>query len=118
MLQSRSHVDRVAGRQPLLRADHNFSGVHAGADAHGGAEVGRKLLVEASDGLAQPRGGAYRPQRIILMGCRDSEDRHHRVPDEFLHQAAMMLDHPPGSAEIPPHDLPEALWIQPFSQCR
>ena len=52
------------------------------------------------------------------MQHRDAEDGHHRVPDELFHRAAMKLDHPPGSIEVPSHHLPEALRIQPLPQSR
>ena len=118
LFQPRSQVNRVAGRQPLLRADHDLPGVHAGADAHGRAELSLESGVEQRQLLAQPGGRAYRPQRVVLVQHRDAEDGHHRIADEFLHRPAMMLDHPPGSVEISPHDLPEALRIQAFPQRR
>ena len=32
------------------------------------------------------------PQRIVLVRRRNAEHRHHRVPDELLHRAAVALD--------------------------
>ena len=113
-----SQIDRIAGRQPLIGAGHHLPGVHAGADAHRGAEVGLQFPVELCDVCAQPGCGAYRPQRIVLMQHRDTENGHHRVSDELLHRAAMMFDNAAGSIEIPPHDLPEALRIQQLPQSR
>jgi hypothetical protein len=52
------------------------------------------------------------------MQDRDAEDGHHRIPDEFLHRAAVMFDHPPGSIEISLHNLPEAFRIQQLPKGR
>jgi len=118
LLQPRRQIHRISGRQPLLGAGHHLPGVHPRAHAHRRAEVGLQCPVECLDLLAQPDRGPHRPQRIILVQHGHTEHRHHRVPDELLHRAAVPSDHRPRGIEIPVHHLPEALQVQPLPQSR
>ena len=79
LLQPRRHVHRVAGRQPLLGAGEHLARVDADPT----------LQAESRQGFPHLNRRPARPQRIILMHHRNTEHRHHRVPDELLHRATM-----------------------------
>jgi hypothetical protein len=65
----------VKGHEGLARVD---------ADA----ELDRLLLGP----VANREGRAHRPLRVVLVGDRGAEDRHHRVADELLDRAAEALE--------------------------
>ena len=48
--------------------------------------------------IAQPR--PHRPLGIVLVRHRSTEHRHHRVPDELLHRAAVALDLLPQASVV------------------
>ncbi len=72
------------------QGDHCLTGV----DAHPDLEL--QLVVAPVQLLDRFQDAQARPDRalgVILVRHRRAEDRHHRVADEFLHGAAVALDH-------------------------
>ena len=72
------------------QGDHRLTGV----DAHPDLEL--QLLVAAVqllDGFQDAQARADRALGVILVRHRRAEHGHHRVADEFLHGAAVALDH-------------------------
>ena len=59
-----------------------------------------ELRVQPGERLAHVRGGAHRPQRVVLADVRHPEDRHHRVADELLDRAAVPLDRRTHRVEV------------------
>ena len=93
-LQPRRGVDDVAGRHPLAAGgvgtqhDQRLAGVHA--HAHVQVEAGL-FVVQPRDRGPDRERRAHRPLRIVLVGDRRAEQRHHRVADELLDRAAVVL---------------------------
>ena len=79
LLEARCDVDRVAGRQALRRAGHDLAAVDADPP----------LQSQFQDRLPHLLGCAQRAQRIVFVCDRHPEDRHHRIPDELVDDAAM-----------------------------
>ena len=82
LLQPRRDVDRIAGRQPLLRPRHHLAGHHADPP----------LQPELGQRVAHLDRRPHRAQRVVLVQHRHAEHGHHRVADELLHAAAVPLD--------------------------
>ena len=81
LLEPRGHVDRVAGREPLLRARHDLAGVDADPQLERRPVVAQEALVEAAEPVAQLGGRAHGPQRVVLVqrpGCRTPPSPHRR----------------------------------------
>ena len=51
--------------------------------------VALEFLVEDDEASAHLVGRAHRPERVVLVGDRDTEDRHHRIADELLDRSAV-----------------------------
>jgi hypothetical protein len=49
-------------------------------------------VVELLDSLQHPKAGPDRPLRIVAVRDRRAEDGHHRIADELLDDAAVLLD--------------------------
>ena len=67
LFQPRSRVDRVAGRQAFLRANHDVPGVHADADAHGRAELASSWVWSRES--SSPSPAAARTARSASSSC-------------------------------------------------
>ena len=88
LLEAGGHVDRIPGREPLLRSGYDLARVHSYPSLQ--PELGKRV--------AHLDGRAARPQRVVLVHLRDAEDGHHCVADELLHRSAVRLDDRPSSA--------------------
>ena len=75
LLQPRRHVDRIAGRQPLLRPGHHLA-------RH---DADPPLQPELRQRVPHLDRRAHRAQRVVLVHYRHAEHGHHRVADELLH---------------------------------
>ena len=82
LLQPRRHVDRVAGREPLLRPGHDLA--RHDADPPLQPELGQRV--------SHLDRRAHRAQRVVLVQHRHPEHGHHGVADELLDAAAVPLD--------------------------
>ena len=91
LLQPGRDVDRIAGREPLLRARHHLAGVRRRSAPARRARAARRAS-------RPPPGtrGARRPREPD----RHAEDRHHRVADELLDRAAVSFDDPLHPLEV------------------
>ncbi|HEY8627164.1 MAG TPA: hypothetical protein VIL56_02545 [Gaiellaceae bacterium] len=118
LLEARRNVDRVPRREPLLRADYDFAGVHADAKRQRRREVTLQLLVELSDRLPHLARGAHSSERVVLVQYRHSEDGHHRVADELLDRASVPLDHAAHRLEVAGHHPTETFRVEPFAERR
>ncbi len=118
LLQAGGDVDRVPGRQPLLGAGDDLPGVDPGAQAERDAVVALELLVQPGERGADSGGRAQRAQRVVLVRDRDAEHRHHRVPDELLHRAAVALDLGPDRLEVAGEHVAQALGVEPLPERR
>ena len=102
LLQPRSHIHRIAGRQPLLRPRHHLASHHA--DPPLDSELGQRL--------AHLHRRPTRPQRVIFVHRRHPKNRHHCVPDELLHAAAVRLDDPLHPPEVTRQQRAQPLRIE------
>ncbi len=50
-------------------------------------------------------------QSVVLRRNGDPEDRHHRIPDELLHRAAVPLEHDPRTLVVTVHQRAQRLGI-------
>src|SRR5690349_1080927 len=57
------------------------------------------------------QSGTDGPLRVVAMCDGRAEDRHHRVADELLQHAAVLLDPPPGFAVVELEDLAHVLRV-------
>ena len=112
LLEPRGDVDRVPGRQPLLRPCHHFARVHASPQLEARAVRLGKLGVEVAERVAKLGSGPDRPERVVLVHCGNAEDGHHGVADELFDSAAVALDHGLGDLEVPGHHAPQAFRVQ------
>ena len=108
LLQTGGHVQRVTGRQPLLRPRHHLTRREPDPPLDPQPRERRPHLHR------RPAG----PQRIVLVHRRHPEHRHHRIADELLHHAAVLLDHPPHPPEIARQQRPQRLRIRRLPQRR
>ena len=98
LLQTGGDVDRVPGRQTLLGTGDDLTGVHA--DPALDPELGQR-----GSHLERRPAGA---QRVVLVRNGHSEHRHHRIADELLHRATVVLDDPLHPLEITGEQTPAA----------
>jgi hypothetical protein len=75
-------------------------------------------LAERGYPRAHVDGGADGTQAIVLMGDRDAEDRHHRVADELLDRAAVVLDRAASSREVAVEHAPQRLGVERLGELR
>ena len=116
LLEARGHVDRVAGREPLLGAGDDLAGVDAHAQLQARAVVALELVVQLAEGAAQLVGGPDCPERVVLVHDRHAEDRHDRVADELLHGPAVALDDHLRRLEVAGHHPAQALRVDPLAE--
>ena len=106
LLKPRRHVHRISRHQPLRRARHHLTRVHADP----ATDPQRRQRIAHLH--RRPTG----TQRIVLMRLRDPEHRHHRITDELLHHPAMRLHNRFHPLEIPRKQRPQRLRIKPLAQ--
>ena len=82
LLQPGGHVDRVTGREPLVRPRHHLARHHSDPP----------LQPESRERFPHLDRCPHRPQCVVLVHDRHTEDGHHGVADELLDRAAVMLD--------------------------
>jgi hypothetical protein len=104
VLQARCGVHDVAGRERLAAArlvdrDDRLAGVDRGPR--------RKI-----DRLQHAQSRANGAFRVVAVRDRRAEDRHHRVADELLHHAAVLLDALPRLAVIRLQQLADVLGVR------
>ena len=90
-LQPGGHVDGVAHHRVGLT---DGAGQHlAGVDPHAQREVHPlgQALVDLAHRVLHPEARAHRALRIVLVGHRGAEDRHHVVADVLVDRAAEAL---------------------------
>ena len=90
LLQPRSDIQRVPGRQPLLRTREHLARVDPDPTLH--AQLRQRI--------PHLHGSATRPECIVLVRHRNPEHRHHRIADELVHRAAVRFDDPLHSLEV------------------
>ena len=121
LLEPRRDVDGIAGRELLCGArvaGDDFAGVHARARLDVDVVLAPELVVQSRERLAHLDSGAHRPQCIVLVQRRQPEDGHDRVADELLDGAPMAFEHLLHGVEVPRHDAPERLGVEPFAEAR
>ena len=82
LLQPSGNVDRVAGREPLLRPRHHLARHHSDPP----------LQPEHRERIPHLDRCPNRPQCVVLVDDRHTEDGHHGVTDELLDSATVMRD--------------------------
>ena len=101
-LQAGGRVDHVAGDHSLgppgrRQRDKRLPGGDANPYRQAARSGG---LVQLLDGLQDAQAGPDGPLRVVLVGDRRAEHRHHRVADELLDGAPEPLDLGPNRAEV------------------
>ena len=108
LLQPGSHVDGVAGDECVAVACDDLAGVDTDARAEPEGGDGRPHLPRSSNGA----------QRVILVGDRDAEHRHHRVADELLDGAAVPLEDRAHRLVVREHRRAQCLGVGASSERR
>ena len=106
LLQPGGHVDRVTGREPLLRPRHHLARHHSDPP----------LQPESRERVPHLDRCPHRPQRIVLVHDRHTEDGHHGVADELLDRAAVMLDDRLHPLEVAREQRARPLGIERLSE--
>ena len=75
-------------------------------------------MLSVGQRFAHLRRGANRAQRVVLVQDRDAEDRHHRVADELLDDAAVSRDDRLHRAEVLRHEQAQHLEVELLSEPR
>jgi hypothetical protein len=105
LLEPSGHVHGVADDERVALARHDLARVHADPG----------LEAERGHGLHELGRGPHRPERVVLVGQGDAEDRHHGVADELLDRPAVPLEHLPGLLVVAAHRRPDGLWVEPLA---
>ena len=119
LLEPRSDVDRVTGREPLSRcrvSDDHLAGVDAGAGGEANPVLLGELVVDASESLLHLERRTHGTEGVVLVDGRHAEHGHDRVADELLDGAAVVLERRLHRAEVAPHHPPQRLGIEPLSE--
>jgi hypothetical protein len=115
-LHPRGGVHGIPGHHPLTERsdrDRNRPRHHTGPS---GQPVRSRLLPKLGNSVNQLQRGAHGPL-AILFGCqRGSPHRHHRVPDELLHDSAVAADDRARLLEVPGQQLPDLLRVPRLAQ--
>ena len=106
-LQARSGVHRVADDRLAVAGHEHLSG----GDADPRCERDRRSIVQRLHALLHVHAGAHGSERVILVGRRQTEDGHHRVPDVHLDPAAVALDRRAHLGEVALKDRAEHLGV-------
>ncbi len=113
-VQARGQVHRVTQDRvfpALLAAEaagHHLAAGNAHVNPQFTAEVGAKSLHGALD----VEGGADRAQRIVAMGDRRAEQRHHRISHVLVDRATIVLDGPVGGGEKTRHQVVQLFGVE------
>ena len=114
-LHPRGRVDRVTGHHALARCAEGDRHL-AGHNADPQRQRGRQLLTQGGDHVGEVQPGPYAPLGVVLVCHRHAPDRHHRVPNELFHRAAVALHDGAGSVEVPRQQLADLLGIAVLRQ--
>jgi hypothetical protein len=109
LLQAGGDVDCIPCGEALPRrgiADHNLASVDARAVSERYAPAAFEFCVELLEGCSHLARGAYCSEGVILVGARETEDRHDGVADVFLDDAAVAFYDGAHLGEVAVHDLP------------
>jgi len=115
LLEPRRRIDRVPGDEPLSGswiAGDDFTCVDARPVADRHAPSLFDLFVQLSEAGAHFEGGADRPDRIVLVHTRQTEDGHDRIADVLLDDAPVTLEGGTHLVEVPGHHLAHGLRIE------
>ena len=111
LLEARRDVGGVAGDEEVARrlvaACHHLSS--ADAEADGDAAVQLRV---GPDALAHGQRRGDRAVRVVAVRGRQAEHSHHRVADELLHRAAVLLDALAGDAVVAGQDPPHLFRVE------
>ena len=113
-VEARGQVHRVAQDRvfPALGAAQAAGHHLATGDAHVDPQFAAELGAQGLHGAVDIESGADRAQRIVAMGDRRPEQRHHRIPHVLVDGAAIVLDGPVGDGEEARHQGMQLLGIE------
>ena len=117
-LQPTGAVDRRSDRDEphaaslVERADHHLAGVDAHAHVQGDPVAALHVGVEHLEVAHHRQGRAHRTVGVVLVGAAQAVHRHHRVADELLDDAALVLDRPLPAGEVGADDLAGVLGVE------
>ena len=116
-LDARRAVDRRPDRDEgavaaAERADHDVTGVDADAHPQGQVVRRRELGVEVGEVVEHGQRSADGALGVVLVGATQPEDGHHRVADELLDLAAVLLDDATPAGEVGVDDGPGVLRVE------
>jgi hypothetical protein len=118
--EPRGDVDRIPGRELLIRRRiverNHLSGVDAGACRERHAKALLERGVQLVQRVAHAHGGTHRTQRVVLVRARQAEDRHDRVADVLLDLAAVARDLLRHRREVALLHFVKRLAVQPLAQ--
>ena len=116
LLESLRRVDRVTrDERRRLVAGHDLAGVDPDPDPQLG-HLTRPGTRSAARRPLHVERGPHRAQRVVLVGARQAEHRHHRVADELLHRAAVPSTAVRISSYHEPMQLAQRLGIEPLAE--
>ena len=121
LLEPRRDVDRVAGRELLIRdgvPDDHLARVDAGARRDANPVLAREILVDALESLAHLERRPHGAERVVLVDGRHAEHGHDRVADELLDGAAVSFERCLHRVEVAPHHTPQRLGVEPLAERR
>jgi len=116
LLQAGCDVHCVPGCEAFLRAGDDLTRVHAHAQLEPGPVRALELLVQAGETSAQLVSSAHRPEGVVLVKGRHTEDGHDRIADELLDGASVPLHDRLRGLEVTTHDAPQALRVDPLAE--
>src|SRR5215203_2630303 len=99
-------------------AGYHLAGIDAGPHSQLDPVLRSELLVQLGERLPQLRGRPHRAQGVVLVEDRYPERGHHRVADELLHRAAVVLEHAADLDEVARDDMPVGLGVEPLAEGR
>ncbi len=111
---TRGQVHRVAqdGVFPALLAAQAAGHHLTAGDAHVDPQLAAELGAQRLHGAVDVEGGADRAQRVVTMGDRGAEQRHHRIPHVLVDGAPVVLDGPVGDGEEARHQGMQLLGVE------
>ena len=120
-LQTRGHVYRVSGDEPVaarrIAGDHLTAGnAHPRLEPH--AVLVLELVVQLGQAVAHLRRRPNGSQRVVFVQMRDPEHSHDGIADELLDRAAMALQGHTHLVEVPADRAPQRLGIKPLAERR
>ena len=121
LLQTSGHVDGVPGDEALARtgiARNDLARVHSDPSREAHSPAALELVVHPREGGSHLRGCPDRAKRVVLAHDRETEDRHDRVADELLDDAAVTLQHATHLLEVARHEPVERLGVERLPERR